>query len=222
MKIVHLEPLHMVSTPKNNRKEQKMNNKAFTVVELLASFTITMIILIFLLEILLEVKNIYYNSEVKTAVYNKNAIAASAINKRLNQYYIVNVLTDENLVKSYCTDAPENAENIAIGTIPSVAMNNLNTEPAYFFISLKTNDTSAPEISVRGCDNSPSGFEDITIKLPENTSITQVQNEPIITVNKAFEGNGKRDSYIKITYNVVSNKLSENIGFNYIYTFSSQ
>lgn len=199
-----------------------MNNKAFTVVELLASFTITMIILVFLLEILLEIKNIYYSSEIKTAVYNKNAIAASAINKRLNQYYIVNVLTDENLIKSYCSDAPENAQNIAVGTIPNITMNNINSEPAYFFISLKTNDTSTPEISVRGCDNSPSGFEDITIKLPENTSIVPAKNEDIITVNNAFAGNGKRDSYIKITYDVSSNKLSENIGFNYIYTFSSQ
>lgn len=199
-----------------------MNNKAFTVVELLASFTITMIILVFLLEILLEIKNIYYSSEIKTAVYNKNAIAASAINKRLNQYYIVNVLTDENLIKSYCSDAPENAQSIAVGTIPNIAMNNINSEPAYFFISLKTNDTSTPEISVRGCDNSPSGFEDITIKLPENTSIVPAKNEDIITVNNAFAGNGKRDSYIKITYDVSSNKLSENIGFNYIYTFSSQ
>ena len=199
-----------------------MNNKAFTVVELLASFTITMIILVFLLEILLEIKNIYYSSEIKTAVYNKNAIVASAINKRLNQYYIVNVLTDENLIKSYCSDAPENAQSIAVGTIPNIAMNNINSEPAYFFISLKTNDTSTPEISVRGCDNSPSGFEDITIKLPENTSIVPAKNEDIITVNNAFAGNGKRDSYIKITYDVSSNKLSENIGFNYIYTFSSQ
>ncbi len=199
-----------------------MNNKAFTVVELLASFTITMIILVFLLEILLEIKNIYYSSEIKTAVYNKNAIAASAINKRLNQYYIVNVLTDENLIKSYCSDAPENAQNIAVGTIPNITMNNINSEPAYFFISLKTNDTSTPEISVRGCDNSPSGFEDITIKLPENTSIVPAKNEDVITVNNAFAGNGKRDSYIKITYDVSSNKLSENIGFNYIYTFSSQ
>ena len=198
-----------------------MNNKAFTVVELLASFTITMIILVFLLEILLEIKNIYYSSEIKTAVYNKNAIAASAINKRLNQYYIVNVLTDENLIKSYCSDAPENAQSIAVGTIPNIAMNNINSEPAYFFISLKTNDTLTPEISVRGCDNSPSGFEDITIKLPENTSIVPAKNEDIITVNNAFAGNGKRDSYIKITYDVSSNKLSENIGFNYIYTFSS-
>lgn len=199
-----------------------MNNKAFTVVELLASFTITMIILVFLLEILLEIKNIYYSSEIKTAVYNKNAIAASAINKRLNQYYIVNVLTDENLIKSYCSDAPENAQSIAVGTIPNIAMNNINSEPAYFFISLKTNDTLTPEISVRGCDNSPSGFEDITIKLPENTSIVPAKNEDVITVNNAFAGNGKRDSYIKITYDVSSNKLSENIGFNYIYTFSSQ
>ncbi len=199
-----------------------MNNKAFTVVELLASFTITMIILIFLLEILLEVKNIYYSNEIKTAVYNKNAIAASAINKRLNQYYIVNVLTDESLINSYCSDAPEDAQNIAIGTVSNTSMYNINGEPAYFFISLKTNDISNPEISIRGCDNSPTGFEDITIKLPENTSIVPVTNEDIITVTRSFVGNGKRDSYIKITYNVSSNKLSEKIGFNYIYTFSSQ
>ena len=36
-----------------------MNNKGFTVVELLASFTLTMIIVVFLFEIVLELKDVY-------------------------------------------------------------------------------------------------------------------------------------------------------------------
>ncbi|MBR2832902.1 MAG: hypothetical protein IKE75_00415 [Bacilli bacterium] len=60
-----------------------MNNKGFTVVELLTSFTLTMIIMIFLFEIVLQVKDIYINSTLKTKVLTQNAIVASTIHDKL-------------------------------------------------------------------------------------------------------------------------------------------
>ncbi len=62
---------------------QKLNNRGFTVVELLASFTLTMLIVVFLFEIVLELKDVYVNSSLKTQVINKNALVTSALNSRI-------------------------------------------------------------------------------------------------------------------------------------------
>lgn len=67
------------------------NNKGFTVVELLASFTLTMIIVVFLFEIVLELKNIYINETIKTESINKNAVVATAIHKLLDSPNLSNV-----------------------------------------------------------------------------------------------------------------------------------
>ncbi len=194
-----------------SRAFKKINNKAFTVVELLASFTITMIILIFLLEILLEVKNIYYENEIKTAVYNKNAIIASALNKRLSEYKIEKVSnTSDTIIGTNCSSASENDDNLFIEVTKD---NNLN-ERLYFYIAISKENT--PAVSIRGCDNMYD-FEDIIVKMPSATSIDAVD----ISNYGVFNGKGKRDSYLKIAYSVKSNKLTDEINFNYIYTYSN-
>lgn len=67
------------------------NNKGFTVVELLASFVLTMIIVVFLFEIVLELRNVYINETVRTEVINKNTIVANSINDMLEDKTINNV-----------------------------------------------------------------------------------------------------------------------------------
>ncbi len=62
----------------------KLNNKGFTVVELLASFTLTMIITTLLFEVVLELKNIYVSSELETSIKNENALIAREINSQIN------------------------------------------------------------------------------------------------------------------------------------------
>ena len=61
-----------------------MNNKGFTVVELLASFTLTMIITTLLFEVVLELKDVYVSSELETAIKNENALIAREINKQID------------------------------------------------------------------------------------------------------------------------------------------
>ena len=61
-----------------------MNNKAFTVVELLASFTLTMIIVVFLFEIVLELKDVYTSDAIKTKVLSQNALIATTLNQKLD------------------------------------------------------------------------------------------------------------------------------------------
>lgn len=86
------------------------NNKGFTVVELLASFTLTMIIVVFLFEIVLELKNIYINESIKTESINKNAVVATAIHKLLDEPNFSNVSCNGNT----CTITPSN-KTINIG-----------------------------------------------------------------------------------------------------------
>lgn len=56
-----------------------MNNKGFTVVELLASFALTMIITVFLFEVLVEVKDIFADTSTKTAIQQKASIISKNI-----------------------------------------------------------------------------------------------------------------------------------------------
>lgn len=59
------------------------NNKGFTVVELIASFALTMIITVFLFEVLIEVKDIFADTSVKTAIQQKASIISKNINTLL-------------------------------------------------------------------------------------------------------------------------------------------
>ena len=78
--------LQLYSIMKNlqiDRKGNNMNKKAFTVVELIASFALTMIISVFLFEVLLDVKDIYVETAVKTSIQQKIGIISKNIKKNL-------------------------------------------------------------------------------------------------------------------------------------------
>ncbi len=62
----------------------KLNNKGFTVVELLATFTLTMIITTLLFQVVLSLKDIYVYSELETSIKNENALIAREINSQIN------------------------------------------------------------------------------------------------------------------------------------------
>lgn len=55
------------------------NNKGFTVVELIASFALTMVITVFLFEVLIEVKDIFADTGTKTAIQQKASIISKNI-----------------------------------------------------------------------------------------------------------------------------------------------
>lgn len=59
------------------------NNKGFTVVELLVSFALTMIIAVFLFEVLIEVKDIFADASTRTAIQEKASIISKNINNIL-------------------------------------------------------------------------------------------------------------------------------------------
>lgn len=60
-----------------------MNNKGFTVVELIASFALTMIITVLLFEVLIEVKDIFADAGTKSALQQKFSIISKNIKNNL-------------------------------------------------------------------------------------------------------------------------------------------
>lgn len=60
-----------------------INNKGFTVVELIASFALTMVITVFLFEVLVEVKDIFADTSTKTAIQQKASIISKNIQNNL-------------------------------------------------------------------------------------------------------------------------------------------
>ena len=61
-----------------------MNNKGFTVVELIAAFSITMVISVFLFELLIEVKDIFVETSIKTNIEEKTSIISKNIYNLFN------------------------------------------------------------------------------------------------------------------------------------------
>lgn len=61
-----------------------MNKKAFTLVELIVSFSLAVVICIFLLQLILSLKTLYDNSGVKTEILNKQSLISNQINNTFN------------------------------------------------------------------------------------------------------------------------------------------
>ena len=61
-----------------------MKKNGFTVVELIASFALTMIISLFLFEVLIDVKDIFVETSIKTNIQEKLAIISKNIKYQIN------------------------------------------------------------------------------------------------------------------------------------------
>ncbi len=58
-----------------------MNKKGFTVVELITSFALTMVITVFLFEVLIDIKDIYVETAVKTSIQQKLAVISKNVKR---------------------------------------------------------------------------------------------------------------------------------------------
>ncbi len=61
------------------------NNKGFTVVELIASFALTMVIVVFLFEVLIEIKDVFIETSLKTTIQEKMGIISKNINANFDK-----------------------------------------------------------------------------------------------------------------------------------------
>lgn len=78
-----------------------MNSKGFTIVELIASFSLTTIIVIMLLQLVFSLKEIQEYSDVKTELLTKQATISNKINKELYQKELKNIEAC-NDIPNYC------------------------------------------------------------------------------------------------------------------------
>ncbi|MBR3897952.1 MAG: prepilin-type N-terminal cleavage/methylation domain-containing protein [Bacilli bacterium] len=89
------------------------NKKGFTVVELIASFALTMIISVFLFEVLLDVKDIFIETSIKTSIQEKVSIISKNIKLNLPHAQI-------NCSGNSCTAGSNiitvNSNNVRIGS----------------------------------------------------------------------------------------------------------
>ena len=60
-----------------------MNKKGMTLVELIVTFTLAMVIVVFLVQIIVNLTKIYNNNALKTNILNKQSIISNQINKSL-------------------------------------------------------------------------------------------------------------------------------------------
>lgn len=87
---------------------KQMNNKGFTVVELIASFALTMIITVFLFEVLIEVKDIFADTSVKTAILQKTNIISKNIKNNMSDL--------SNSISCFGSTCTINGKNLVIDT----------------------------------------------------------------------------------------------------------
>lgn len=71
-------------------------NRGFSVIELIVSFSLTMIIVVILFEIIISLKNVYENSVTKSALFSKQNILTDYIYSDLNDYGLAEVSTCGN------------------------------------------------------------------------------------------------------------------------------
>lgn len=72
--------------------------KGFTVIELIVSFSLVMVIVIFLFQIVIGLRNLYVNSGLKTELLNIQSLLSKEINKKMANNNLVSVLK----CGSYC------------------------------------------------------------------------------------------------------------------------
>ena len=74
------------------------NKSGFTVVELIVSFSLALVIAVFLFQIIINLKNLYTSSVVKTEIVNVQSLISREINNKLNNNKIERILK----CGSYC------------------------------------------------------------------------------------------------------------------------
>lgn len=110
------------------------NNKAFTIVEMLVSFTLSMILVIIMFQLIINLKEVYMSSGIKTEMMNKKYLITNKIYNDLNKLKVSRIGT--------CTDT-EKCINFTYsnGTVKKLIIDEINKTLAYdnYIIKLNSN-----------------------------------------------------------------------------------
>lgn len=163
-----------------------MNNKGFTIVELLASFVLSSVIIIIMFQLIINLKELYQTSGLKTELINKqnimtNKIYTDLIEKELIQF---------SSCGSGCIDFTFNDN-----TNKTLYVDTNNGTLSYDNYAIKLNNKSY--------------FSTVEITVTEAQS---KENNMILNINvPIYNENFKNDNFgINIVYTYNSNKVASN------------
>lgn len=162
------------------------NNKGFSLVELIVSFTLTMVIVVILFEIIVSMKDLYVSSVTKTELLNKQSIYTDYIYSDIDEYGLNNIsICGDNCIGFEFTNGQikklewsfYSAENInqslqslSYGDYKINLINN-----AYFDTKLSISNGTNTLTGVKICNN-PVGNKYININLPIYHTMFQNEN----------------------------------------------
>lgn len=192
------------------------NNKAFTIVEMLVSFTLSMILVIIMFQLIINLKEVYMSSGIKTEMMNKKYLITNKIYNDLNTKKVSRI---------------ENCNNPLIciqftfqdGSIKKLEVDETNKTLAYDNYIIKLNNTSYFKTMNVNTVYSQSNkkifnidipiYNDIYINTDFGINIVYPYNELELTNNYGNKYVSPMDLYIGLPY--VKSNGNQYIDLNY-------
>ena len=140
------------------------NNKAFTLVEMLVSFTLSMILVIIMFQLIINLKDVYMTSGIKTEMINKQYLMTNKIYKDLTEKKLTGI--------SKCENDQQNCINISFSTGETktfsvdLVNNTLNYDN---YVQKVTNNSTIGTITIN-CNAITETKKILTIKVPITNS----------------------------------------------------
>lgn len=209
----------------------KVNNKGFSIIEIVFSFVLIGTICIMLFQLIYYLRNIYKDSDIKTSLLSRQAILtdklATDLNNQLNRVTMIKTCTDDEaklagrkILNTSCL-----ALNFSDGSIKYLALDPIEKQLVYDNYLIKY-DNISNQISfgnlVLDQENSdnffwikiPVYYKDskinygVKILVTYNTSISLNYEPSVITIDKKEHQITKTDNkyYIPIDYNNLSDE----------------
>lgn len=177
----------------------KINNKGVTIVELVVSISILTIIVLFLFQLILSLKEVYNSSGIKTEMLNKQAIINREINDDLNDKQL-------ELARS-CSTSPDVINCISFyfkdGTSKRLEfIQKTDSSPAYLvYGDYKTELASGSDFNF--------ATSNYNIKAITITDVVDLTNDSILSINVPIvHPNINNDYGIHVVYQYNSNNTS--------------
>ena len=168
------------------------NNKAFTLVEMLVSFTLAMVLVIIMFQLIINLKELYMSSGIKTELLNKQYLMTNKIYTDLNEKKAINI---------------ENCNNPLVciqftfqdGTVKKLQVDETNKTVTYDDYTIKLNNESY--------------FKTMNINTYYSATNNKIFNANIPIYNDLFKNT---DFGINIVYPYNDTEVTNNYGNKYV------
>ena len=168
------------------------NNKGFTLVEMLVSFTLSMVLIVILFQLIINLKELYVASGIKTELLNKQYLITNKIYTDLNEKKVTKI---EN-----CEDSPVCVEfTFTDGNTKKIEVDKTTKTLKYdgYIIKLK-NDSEIKTININTTDSeSNKNIFNVNIEIKNNQfNNTNFGINIVYPYNKLQVANSYTDVYI--------------------------